>query len=524
MRRILIFVLYALFALSVLSQNAVWVIKPVYEEISTFSEGVAAVKQNGKWGYFTSNGNKILELEYDMAFPFSEGIGVLTNSGNRLAAIVDKAGNKIVFGDSLTIDRRFALFSDGLLLVAGKNGWGYMDKTGKIQIPCKYKYANPFSDGLAAVCLELRYWYYIDTDGNPSIGPWNKKQTNRWASGFNGGKALVLFDNQTKLINREGKVLKEKIPNIISLPDEIIYKQKNIRCKDGTLIFDQKSRIIAFISNGNDTIRFMPEQENPVISPANTPFIPIMLDGQVLTAEDERVTWTDHLTAIIRRSGSYGTIAFREGSDFIIETEDGIASSKRQATAKCSIRNISNTTMYENLEVRINGKILSDLRQMAPNSERTFTVDFDGETEKGTLHTFISEYGLQMEDDLKNISIHDIPYIKISIDEDNAILAAGQTVYPIHLSVTNTTSTRITGITVSANDSEEKSRKIDIMAGSTVKMQFTIPAMTTHISVTASHPDFWDINEYKSITIKKTSETTITKPQMDRENIIFKRF
>ena len=47
-------------------------IKPIYQDANVFSEGYAAVKQNGKWGYIDENGKNITKFVYDYAGTFSE--------------------------------------------------------------------------------------------------------------------------------------------------------------------------------------------------------------------------------------------------------------------------------------------------------------------------------------------------------------------------------------------------------------------------------------------------------------------
>ena len=43
-------------------------------------------------------------------------------------------------------------FSDGLAAVYTDDGWGYIDRTGRMVIPPRFIQAGPFSEGLAPVC------------------------------------------------------------------------------------------------------------------------------------------------------------------------------------------------------------------------------------------------------------------------------------------------------------------------------------------------------------------------------------
>lgn len=56
-------------------------IQPQYEDASRFSEGLAAVKQNGKWGYIDTDGKTVIPFDYDYAFSFNEGVAVVGKLG-----------------------------------------------------------------------------------------------------------------------------------------------------------------------------------------------------------------------------------------------------------------------------------------------------------------------------------------------------------------------------------------------------------------------------------------------------------
>ena len=54
-------------------------IAPKYEDASPFYEGLAAVKQNGKWGYIDETGKTVISCQYDLALRFSEGKAVVAD-------------------------------------------------------------------------------------------------------------------------------------------------------------------------------------------------------------------------------------------------------------------------------------------------------------------------------------------------------------------------------------------------------------------------------------------------------------
>lgn len=52
-------------------------VKPAYEQVGNFMNGLAAVKQNGKWGYIDETGKMVVSPKYDWAGQFSEGVTVV---------------------------------------------------------------------------------------------------------------------------------------------------------------------------------------------------------------------------------------------------------------------------------------------------------------------------------------------------------------------------------------------------------------------------------------------------------------
>jgi hypothetical protein len=99
----------------------------IWEHACYFSEGLAAVKAKGKWGFVDRQHRIKVEPSYDGAFGFSQGRAAVRNNGK----------------------------------------WGYIDASGAVVIPLKYADAHVFINGSARVTLDGREWVTIDLDGNP---------------------------------------------------------------------------------------------------------------------------------------------------------------------------------------------------------------------------------------------------------------------------------------------------------------------------------------------------------------------
>lgn len=100
-----------------------------FEDAKDFSEGYAAIKINGKWGFINSSFNHFLDIKYSDAKSFSEELAAVRNN----------------------------------------YFWGYLSKTNKMAIDFKYKNCTSFKNGLAYVWLEnngFKTEGYINKTGN----------------------------------------------------------------------------------------------------------------------------------------------------------------------------------------------------------------------------------------------------------------------------------------------------------------------------------------------------------------------
>ena len=71
----------------------------------------------------------------------------------------------------MSFEDRYRFFQEGLGCVQFNQGWGFIDRTGKVVIPAQYDDAWPFTDkGRAAVYIRQKGWGLIDTNGK-SVEP-----------------------------------------------------------------------------------------------------------------------------------------------------------------------------------------------------------------------------------------------------------------------------------------------------------------------------------------------------------------
>jgi WG containing repeat len=176
---------------------------PILWDKSDFSQGMAAVRQNDKWGYINREGKTVIPFRRAYsAGPFNEGIAVLKYD-NGTAKYIDQKG-KIVRSVYEERGHRYG-FENGLGLISARGKWGYIDRTGKVVIKPRYLRAGHFREGFAAVNdKDSGGDFYIDKTGKPIS---SKRFTQ--CGEFQNGAARVKIDDKMGYINPAGKYIYE---------------------------------------------------------------------------------------------------------------------------------------------------------------------------------------------------------------------------------------------------------------------------------------------------------------------------
>lgn len=142
-------------------------VAPRFDHAGPFSGGRAAVLIGSKWGYIDRDGREAIPPAFDWAGTFREGRAAVAEAG--ICRFVDTAGDSV---------GRFAFaearpFSGGLAAVrfgdADGGAWGFIDARGSLAIPPLFAdVPRGFSGGYAAVTIGGeggRRMGFIDTSG-----------------------------------------------------------------------------------------------------------------------------------------------------------------------------------------------------------------------------------------------------------------------------------------------------------------------------------------------------------------------
>jgi len=162
-----------------------------------------------RWGYINLSGQWIIPPEYDVALPMRHGRAFVYVQGQPLA-IIDTAG--VIQARLTNVDDLYGdtVFSEELAPVrtsqpkAHSPQYGYIDTTGRFQIPPQFDDAQEFREGLAAINI-AGLWGFIDHAGELVINPSFKRVSSFWK----GRAAACLGDGRLAFIDQRGAVVKE---------------------------------------------------------------------------------------------------------------------------------------------------------------------------------------------------------------------------------------------------------------------------------------------------------------------------
>jgi hypothetical protein len=182
------------------------VIRPIYLNGSNFSEGLAAVRPNGRYGYIDTLGNFVLQPQFDMAYSFKNGLALVYKNGQPM--IIDIKGN-IAFPSAYKAIR-FINDRKGVVTTLA-NKQGIIDISSKeLLADTVFDLIGDFNYGVAMVrqynSPKKKHVFereaVIDTNGN-FVVPFDKYVS---IKPFSEGYALVEIDDHRKKGYTDGAI------------------------------------------------------------------------------------------------------------------------------------------------------------------------------------------------------------------------------------------------------------------------------------------------------------------------------
>lgn len=164
-----------------------------------FSEGLAPIRVNGKFGFINKSGEWAIKPKYDFANNFADGLAIVEPDGAEgKYGVIDKEGNIVA---DFKYSQMGDYYSDGLARVMINGKHGFINKLGKLTIPIQFEDATDFAEGLAGVQIKNK-WGFINTSGKIVIKPTYAKVRK-----FSEGLARVTINGKFGFINKSGKIL-----------------------------------------------------------------------------------------------------------------------------------------------------------------------------------------------------------------------------------------------------------------------------------------------------------------------------
>ncbi len=135
-------------------------INAMFDDAQAFSEGLAPVRKDDKWGFIDKSGNWVIQPQFQDARSFSDGVAAVGT--NAKWHFIDKSGKQVLAGEFDTVEP----FSEGVAHVSVGSKKGWIDKTGRF---VKDRDSGSLHDGLAV--YPYRSW--AQGVGNTAVKTWS---------------------------------------------------------------------------------------------------------------------------------------------------------------------------------------------------------------------------------------------------------------------------------------------------------------------------------------------------------------
>ncbi|MCC6410811.1 MAG: WG repeat-containing protein, partial [Saprospiraceae bacterium] len=195
-------------------------IKPVEQNLYGFQDPYTEM-----WGIMNADGETVVEPEYDEISEAQEGFMRVS----RISDVDSKPEYNFLTPDGELASPKFFKYlsnvQDGLAVFSNNKLFGYMTPTGTVLIPEKFKSAQPFRNGMAAAKMDdAKGWGFVDKKGQWVIQPQFPLVAEDYKSNLiKVGQASSKqgdFEVEWGLIDRQGKVVLDRMYQIIELPSE----------------------------------------------------------------------------------------------------------------------------------------------------------------------------------------------------------------------------------------------------------------------------------------------------------------
>jgi hypothetical protein len=290
-----------------IDESGTVIVEPKYDAAMHFHEGLAVIKENGKFGCINKTGEMVITPQYQYIGSFSQG---LAPAGmNNKYGFINKSGQVVV---PFVYDYVSEMTNQDFAYVRKNSSLGVVNKTGKEIIPCNFENLIyvPGYDRLPA--KQNGSWGYMDQTGKVVI-PCMFDTTEFFSPN---GLAVFKVAGLKGLVDKAGKIV---ISNIF----DAFYTAKNFNG-----FWAQKNDVLYLVNDWGNTVAIASNAANSDFSDG---FARVSIDNKV---DDATGIATDGGSFFINRAGDRlipkdgrnhpfeGAGSFREGRTAVWDEED----------------------------------------------------------------------------------------------------------------------------------------------------------------------------------------------------------
>lgn len=173
-----------------------------YDCIRYFSEGSAPASLNGRWGFIDNSNKVIIPFEYEDAYPFHNGLASVRRNGKW--GLINKTGKLIVpfkYDDAITEYN----FKDGYVIAKHNGKCGVLDEKWNVVIPFMYEDAFWKAQELIQVKFHGK-WGFIDKS-NKVVVPFEYEEVEHFYEGLAAVKSGSWPNERWGFIDTKGNVI-----------------------------------------------------------------------------------------------------------------------------------------------------------------------------------------------------------------------------------------------------------------------------------------------------------------------------
>lgn len=148
-----------------INKSGLFMIDPNFDAVGVFKNGLASARVGSKWGIIDKKGNFVVEPLFKSAYSQGSSACVMNHNGKLgyrsgfEVAVYNKTEKALVWlptvGPTIFIEGLTTIFIEDKWSFGRKGKWGYMDESGKMVIEPQFDYADRFYDGLARIGIRV---------------------------------------------------------------------------------------------------------------------------------------------------------------------------------------------------------------------------------------------------------------------------------------------------------------------------------------------------------------------------------